>query len=145
MSPLSYTFFEQTHGTHFQVPAGPKGKLPVDTAAAMLAMQCLLMNKNPQDYVVMASIPLDADLLNKANQILKSGREIEIGIKLTGREKEILVGVSQSLSNKQIGDKLCISERTVKFHVSNLLKKYNVQGRMELAMKVRQLTVSLKP
>jgi DNA-binding CsgD family transcriptional regulator len=40
----------------------------------------------------------------------------------------------QNLSNKEIGSKLHMSERTAKFHVSNLLAKYGVQRRADLIL-----------
>ncbi len=51
---------------------------------------------------------------------------------LTRREKEVVQGLLDNLSNKEIGNKLNISERTVKFHVSNLLQKFNVRRRADL-------------
>jgi hypothetical protein len=38
----------------------------------------------------------------------------------------------RSLANKEIAASLNLSERTVKFHVSSLLTKFRVRGRMEL-------------
>jgi DNA-binding CsgD family transcriptional regulator len=40
--------------------------------------------------------------------------------------------VVRHFSNREIGGTLEISERTVKFHVSNILTKTRVQGRQEL-------------
>jgi two-component system nitrate/nitrite response regulator NarL len=51
---------------------------------------------------------------------------------LTRREKEVIQGVLDNLTNKEIASKLNISERTVKFHVSNLLQKFNVRRRADL-------------
>jgi NarL family two-component system response regulator LiaR len=48
------------------------------------------------------------------------------------REQEILDALLENLSNKEIAVKFNISERTVKFHVSNLLSKYGVQRRADL-------------
>lgn len=42
---------------------------------------------------------------------------------LTRREREVLVGVATGLSNRLIGDKLCISPRTVEIHRANMLNK----------------------
>ncbi|GIW22457.1 MAG: DNA-binding response regulator [Candidatus Sericytochromatia bacterium] len=48
---------------------------------------------------------------------------------LTEREKEILVLISKGLKNKEISEKLFISEGTVKIHINNILKKLGVNDR----------------
>jgi DNA-binding NarL/FixJ family response regulator len=60
----------------------------------------------------------------------KGGRDSSTQI--SGREQEVLNALLQNLSNKEIANKLFISERTVKFHVSNLLSKFRVQRRADL-------------
>jgi two-component system NarL family response regulator len=54
---------------------------------------------------------------------------------LSDREQEILQLVAQGLRNKEIADKLGIAEKTVKNHVSNILKALHVNSRTEAAMK----------
>lgn len=54
---------------------------------------------------------------------------------LSDREQEILDLVAQGLRNKEIAQKLCIAEKTVKNHVSNILKALQVNSRTEAAMK----------
>ncbi|MFC1233442.1 response regulator [Vibrio sp. DW001] len=49
---------------------------------------------------------------------------------LTDREKEILVEVARGFSNRQIADRLFISEATVKVHIKSLLKKLCVKSRV---------------
>ena len=46
----------------------------------------------------------------------------------------------ENLSNKEIANNLRISERTVKFHVSNLLAKHGVQRRSDLILLYFQRT-----
>jgi DNA-binding NarL/FixJ family response regulator len=53
-------------------------------------------------------------------------------IEISRREREVLELLLENLSNKEIAAKLFVSERTVKFHVSNLLSKFGVQRRAEL-------------
>jgi DNA-binding NarL/FixJ family response regulator len=53
-------------------------------------------------------------------------------IEISRREREVLDLLLENLSNKEIAAKLFVSERTVKFHVSNLLSKFGVQRRAEL-------------
>ena len=49
---------------------------------------------------------------------------------LTARELEILQNVAKGMRNKQVADKLFISEATVKVHMKSLLKKLNVKSRV---------------
>jgi two-component system nitrate/nitrite response regulator NarL len=51
---------------------------------------------------------------------------------LSLREDEVLGSLLENLSNKEIGIKLNITERTVKFHVSNVLNKFGVRRRADL-------------
>lgn len=53
---------------------------------------------------------------------------------LSRREQETLAALLENLSNKEIASKLNISERTVKFHVSNLLSKFGVRRRADLIL-----------
>lgn len=53
---------------------------------------------------------------------------------ISGREREVLETLLDNLSNKQIADRLHISERTVKFHVSNLLAKFQLSRRQDLIL-----------
>ena len=55
---------------------------------------------------------------------------------LTRRELELLPMLSAGLANKQIAEKLNISERTVKAHVSNVLQKTGSLSRHELARRM---------
>jgi two-component system nitrate/nitrite response regulator NarL len=50
----------------------------------------------------------------------------------TLREEQIVDLMFRGLANKSIGDVLEISERTVKFHVSNILHKFQVSSRRQL-------------
>ncbi|WP_281277770.1 helix-turn-helix transcriptional regulator [Myceligenerans xiligouense] len=50
---------------------------------------------------------------------------------LTGREEEVLTLVAQGLSNRQIGERLYISTKTVSVHVSNVMAKLGASGRAE--------------
>ncbi|MFY9550413.1 MAG: response regulator transcription factor [Thermoanaerobaculia bacterium] len=51
---------------------------------------------------------------------------------LTRRERQVLEAVLDNLSNKEIARRLHMSERTAKFHVSNLLVKHGVRRRADL-------------
>jgi DNA-binding NarL/FixJ family response regulator len=57
---------------------------------------------------------------------------------LTPREIEIVRMVSQGLRNKAIGERLSISEGTVKVHLHNIYEKLGVDGRLELVLIAQQ-------
>ncbi|GAB6099591.1 response regulator transcription factor [Halanaerocella petrolearia] len=54
---------------------------------------------------------------------------------LTPREKEVLAELTDGKSNKQIGNALFISTKTVKTHISNILRKLEVKDRTQAAIK----------
>ena len=53
---------------------------------------------------------------------------------LTKREYEVLMLIAEGLNNKDIADKLYISEKTVKNHVSSIFKKIEVNDRIQAAI-----------
>ncbi len=143
-----YFFYERNTGVaHFHVEAGPDGQLPVDQAAGLLAMHCMIRGQAPSDYVVLVQAETDhlQELNDKANKLLQAGQSVSGRVKLTRREDEVLGGVVRSLSNKEIGATLNLSERTVKFHVSSLLAKFQVRGRMELVQEASRQTATPLP
>lgn len=72
----------------------------------------------------------------------ESQHNIESAIaSLTTQEYRILIMFSEGLLNKQIGDKLCVAEATVKAHASAIFRKLNVRNRTQAAMMLGQLDV----
>jgi DNA-binding NarL/FixJ family response regulator len=58
---------------------------------------------------------------------------------LSPREREILALVSAGASNKEIADRLCLAEGTVKNHITNILVKLDVRDRTQAALRARSL------
>jgi DNA-binding CsgD family transcriptional regulator/tetratricopeptide (TPR) repeat protein len=56
------------------------------------------------------------------------------GFGLSRREREVLGLIVQGRNNREIGERLFISQRTVGVHVGNILSKLGVSGRVEAAM-----------
>ena len=57
---------------------------------------------------------------------------------LTPREVEVLTLIAQGLPNKEIADRLVITERTVKFHASAIMGKLGATNRTEAVALARQ-------
>jgi DNA-binding NarL/FixJ family response regulator len=139
-----YLFYEKTSGTaHFHIEAGPDGELPVDHAAGLLAMHCMVRGQSPSDYMIM--VPATPESVNgleeKTRRLLEAGQSAKTALRLTRREEEVLDGIQHSKANKEIANDLNLSERTVKFHVSSLLAKFKVRSRMELVREAARHSV----
>ena len=77
--------------------------------------------------------------LKKGTYLLKGWVYIANGavnepINLTKREKELLVNVAEGLSNREISEKMFLSEGTVRNNISALLLKLKLRDRTQLAV-----------
>jgi DNA-binding NarL/FixJ family response regulator len=69
---------------------------------------------------------------NKNNKVTPEINQQKIkDLEITEREYEVLQGILNGLSNKEIADQLCLSESTIKTHVSNLLVKLHAKRRTQ--------------
>jgi DNA-binding CsgD family transcriptional regulator len=107
----------------------------VEEAASLLAMHCLVRAQAPDEYVVLV-VPR-RELLDsvggRAQQLLSACRDAAgSNVKLSPRQREVLDHVLRDLSNKEIGARLHVTERTIKFHVSRLLAKFKARDRAGL-------------
>lgn len=71
-----------------------------------------------------------------ASALLRQVRSQEGG--LTRREREVLRLVAEGFTNRRIGERLHIAERTVKFHVGSLLAKLEASNRTEAVAIARE-------
>src|SRR5712664_174248 len=74
-----YFFYERSTGVaHFHVDAGPDGRFPVDQAAGLLAMHCMMRGQSTSDYVVMvqAENEILEGLNEKADKLLAAGKSV---------------------------------------------------------------------
>jgi NarL family two-component system response regulator LiaR len=60
-------------------------------------------------------------------------------LRITPREHEILQLIAEGLTNKEIGERLFVSENTVKTHSYRLFEKMDVKRRVQAVQKARQL------
>ena len=60
---------------------------------------------------------------------------------LTEREMEVLHHIAEGCSNVEIGEKLFVSENTIKTHVSNLFVKLDVKRRTQAVTRAKELRI----
>lgn len=109
------------------VDIGVNGYLLKDSESAELK-KAIHTVVNGESYIQPSLIPvLNSKMMDRDKDTLK----IE---NLTKREIEVLKNLSYGMYNKEIAEKLEISERTVKNHISNIFKKIEVTDRTQAAV-----------
>jgi len=86
-------------------------------------------------YLNKKSLQKKDDATSKVN--LKKVQKLEI----SKREYQVLKEVALGLSNKEIADKLYLTESTIKTHVSNLLLKLNAKRRTQAIQIAKDLQI----
>jgi DNA-binding NarL/FixJ family response regulator len=107
--------------------AGVRGLLLRTTPATALAAALVAVAEG-----LLVVEPALATLLSAADD---GGAGQPLTEALTPREHEVLTGLAEGLSNKQIARQLAISEHTVKFHVNAILGKLGAQSRTEAVVR----------
>lgn len=57
---------------------------------------------------------------------------------LTGRERQVLQLLGEGLTNREIGERLFLAEKTIKHYMTNVLQKLHVRSRVEAALLAHQ-------
>jgi DNA-binding CsgD family transcriptional regulator len=135
-------FCEKSTGApRFEVQITGDKEAAFSRAASLLALGCMVRGNSPADYAVW--VPADSSLTDRikkhADELLHVGRTLSCSIDLSPREGEVLKELLHHRLNKEIADRLRISVRTVKFHVSSLLAKFGVGSRWDLIQKAQPM------
>jgi two-component system nitrate/nitrite response regulator NarL len=89
---------------------------------------------------------LAARLLTSARRKPATGKETEdLVAQLSARETTILSELAKGKSNRDIGEALGLTERTVKHYMTNILQKLQVRNRLEAALKAERQMSRDKP
>lgn len=107
------------------------GDISIEIGIAIIALVFfgigVYVNKKTLHKIPKTSPPVDVEKID------------ELGI--SKREYEVLLCISEGLSNKEIGEKLFVSESTIKTHVSSLLLKLNAKRRTQAIQKAKDLQI----
>lgn len=84
---------------------------------------------------------LAANLLSEMTSSHKDRHIAQDGFEgLTERERQILELIAMGTSNKEIGQKLYLTEKTIKHYVTNILQKLHVRNRVQAAILAQEKT-----
>lgn len=82
---------------------------------------------------------LAASLLVEMSSSLEEEQpQDDIFEQLTERERQILELIADGISNKEIGQRLFLTEKTIKHYVTNILQKLHVRNRVQAALLAQQ-------
>ncbi|MDU0460852.1 MAG: response regulator transcription factor [Geobacteraceae bacterium] len=96
--------------------------------------------KKALEVVMSGQIWVDNDRVKSIVRNGDAGKSAALDQSFSKREREIIVFVSQGLTNRHIAEKVQISEQTVKTHLSRIFRKARISRRSQLvplAMKLR--------
>lgn len=98
----------------------------------------ILKNSSPEQIVQSITSVFNNTIVMNENVLSKlQGKAVEPQFKkydFTAREKDIIVAISEGMSNKEISKKLFISEGTVRNYITMILDKTNLEHRTAIAV-----------
>jgi DNA-binding NarL/FixJ family response regulator len=128
MKVLVLTMYKEEEYLHQAISAGANGYLLKEDAEGELFTAIESIRR---DKIYISPSLVDRSMQNWAR--LRRGEDKSpVTESLTVREREILKLIAEGKSNKEIGDLLCISVRTVERHRANMMDKLNVRKTAEL-------------
>ncbi len=105
---------------------GAKGYiLKTDFESVLPAIKAVALGQNVFGNEVVVKLPKVIEGRNDAIYEEKG---------ITDKEKEIIYLVAEGLSNREIADKICLGEGTVRNYISTILEKLNLRDRTQLAV-----------
>jgi len=117
-------------------PQSTEAFLPILQAGAR---GYLSVNLSSQEFVQALRMLAKGDIV--VSQEMANGIKIELSAELaskskediSGREREVLQLVCQGATNREIAERLIVSEHTVKVHLRHILNKLNLRNRQQVA------------
>jgi DNA-binding NarL/FixJ family response regulator len=123
---VALTSFVEEDKAHAALDAGASGFLLKDAEADEVAAAIRAAHRG--------EVHLDPAIAGRLIQALRTPSTPRPGSDLTGREHQVLRLVAAGKANKDIAAELCISERTARTHVSNILTKLRMTSRTQAAL-----------
>lgn len=131
---IMLTVSEQEHDVQAALRAQARGYVLKGVASSEL-IQILRDIYNGDSYI---SPNLAVNLLMRSQEDKKK-KTVE-DFDLNERELQILQKLAQGLSNRDIANDICLSEKTVKHYMTNIMTKLHVSNRVQAAIKAYEMT-----
>lgn len=106
------------------------------SAALSLGCKGYILKQNIQGIIPAINAVYSGNLVfdSKIVSNIQKYSKKNINVDLSEREFDILLLVAEGLNNKEIADKLFLSEGTVRNYISNMLEKLSLRDRTQLAI-----------
>ena len=125
---MAVVILTQPQSTEVFLPllqAGARGYLSVNLSSQEFVQDLRMLAKG--DIVVSQEMAQGVKVELAADHAFKSRDDI------SGREQEVLQLVCEGATNREIAERLIVSEHTVKVHLRNILNKLNLRNRQQVA------------
>ncbi|MBX2849710.1 MAG: response regulator transcription factor [Acidiferrobacterales bacterium] len=131
---IMLTVSEQEHDVQAALRAQARGYVLKGVASSEL-IQILRDISNGDSYI---SPNLAVNLLMRSQE--DSTKNTSEDFDLSDRERQILEKLAEGLSNRDIANDICLSEKTVKHYMTNIMTKLHVSNRVQAAIKAYEMT-----
>jgi len=137
ISVLALTTFDDDASLFGALRAGASGYLLKDVSSDTLVAAITAASRGES----FLQSTVTGRVVEAFARLMESGgaRAEALVLPLSAREREILSLLGTGASNKEIADRLCLAEGTVKNHVTSILTKLDVRDRTQAALRARQL------
>jgi two-component system, NarL family, response regulator LiaR len=98
--------------------------------------ETVVVREVPVEVPVHVEVPVPVEVRMTGPFVRDEARQQQLGI--TPRELEILEAMAAGLSNREIGERLFVSENTVKTHAARLFDKLRARRRTEAVQRARE-------
>ena len=130
---LMLTISEQEDDLFTAIRIGARGYILKNSSSKELLNAICQVNEGDAPITPAMALKLMNEFASLSAMTPLKPSNHQIPDKLTQREEEVLHLVARGMSNKEIGVALSISPLTVKAHLSSILEKLHLRGRVEAA------------
>lgn len=123
-------------GKPVAILSGTASKGIAESALSLGASGFIPKTMSPKSMVFAVKFMIGGEKFAPFEYLFKDNSEETFG--LSGREKEVLVGISAGKSNKEIARDLDLQEVTIKMHVRSMARKIGAKNRTHAAMLARE-------